>query len=179
MIENQLIDSAKDRAAITLEELDHQLSEQTNRAMYVLAIVAAISLPLSLLTGLLGINVGGIPGANNPWAFIIVTILLLAIAAVLVWLFKHIRWLLILHAPPGSGKLIKLQFKITLKLIDMAKEIKPVDSSGADKTLVALFLKMSPEERLQANDNAVRTILELRNAYQQQKREKSRPERDT
>jgi len=93
MIENQLIDSAKDRAAITLEELDHQLSEQTNRAMYVLAIVAAISLPLSLLTGLLGINVGGIPGANNPWAFIIVTILLLAIAAVLVWLFKHIRWL--------------------------------------------------------------------------------------
>ncbi|MBS3759712.1 MAG: hypothetical protein KGY61_13735 [Desulfobacterales bacterium] len=61
----------------------------------------------------------------------------------------------------------------------MAKEIKPVDSSGADKTLVALFLKMSPEERLQANDNAVRTILELRNAYQQQKREKSRPERDT
>jgi len=66
--------------------------------------------------------------------------------------------------PPGSGKLIKLQFKITLKLIDMAKEIKPVDSSGADKTLVALFLKMSPEERLQANDNAVRTILELRNA---------------
>src|SRR6056297_3203348 len=87
---------------------------------------------------------------------------------------------LILHAPPpGSGKLIKLQFKITLKLIDMAKEIKPVDSSGADKTLVALFLKMSPEERLQANDNAVRTILELRNAYQQQKREKSRPERDT
>lgn len=87
------IDSAKDRAAITLEELDHQLSEQTNRAMYVLAIVAAIFLPLSLLTGLLGINVGGIPGANNSSAFIIVTIILLVIAAVLVWLFKHIRWL--------------------------------------------------------------------------------------
>ena len=32
-----------------------------------------------------------------------------------------------------------------------------------------MFLKMSPEERLQANDNAVRTILELRHAYQQQR----------
>jgi len=36
-----------------------------NKAMYVLSIVAAIFLPLSLLTGLLGINVGGIPGAET------------------------------------------------------------------------------------------------------------------
>ena len=61
----------------------------------------------------------------------------------------------------------------------MAKEIKPTNASGVDKTLVAMFLKMSPEERLQANDNAVQTILELRNAYQQQKCQKRRPERDT
>ncbi len=87
------IDSARDRAAITQEELNNRLSEQTNRAMYVLAIVAAIFLPLGLLTGLLGINVGGIPGADNPFAFIIVTIALLAIAAGLVWLFRRIRWL--------------------------------------------------------------------------------------
>lgn len=38
-----------------------------------------------------------------------------------------------------------------------------------DKTLVAMFLKMTPEERLQANDNMVRTILELRDAYRKQK----------
>ncbi|MFP4533717.1 MAG: zinc transporter ZntB [Desulfobacterales bacterium] len=87
------IDSARERAAITLEELDHHLSEQTNRAMYLLAIVTAIFLPLSLLTGLLGINVGGMPGADNPMAFSIVTIILLLIAAGLVWLFRHIRWI--------------------------------------------------------------------------------------
>ncbi len=40
--------------------------------------------------------------------------------------------------------------------------------SGVDKGLVAMFLKMSPEERLQANDNAFRTILELRDAYRRQ-----------
>ena len=61
----------------------------------------------------------------------------------------------------------------------MPHKKKPINASGVDKSLVAMFLKMSPEERLQANDNAVRTILELRNAYQQQKRQKHRPERNT
>lgn len=47
------------------------------------------------------------------------------------------------------------------------------NSSGVDIGLIAMFLKMTPEERLKANDNAVRAILELRNAYQQQKNERS------
>jgi hypothetical protein len=37
-----------------------------------------------------------------------------------------------------------------------------------DKSLVAMFLKMSPEERMLANDNAVRATIEMRNAYKQQ-----------
>ena len=49
----------------------------------------------------------------------------------------------------------------------MVKETKAEQQSGVDKGLVAMFLKMSPEERLQANDNALRTILELRHAYRQ------------
>ena len=46
------------------------------------------------------------------------------------------------------------------------------DQSGVDRGLVAMFLRMSPEERLQANDNAFRTILELRDAYRRQKANK-------
>lgn len=54
------------------------------------------------------------------------------------------------------------------------------DSSGIDKGLVAMFLKLSPEERLQANDNAARTIQELRDAYKQQRKGHwSGPERNT
>jgi zinc transporter len=87
------LDSARDRAAITQEELNNRLSEQMNKAMYVLSIVAAIFLPLSLLTGLLGINVGGIPGAENKWAFLFVTFLLLVIAFLLIGLFRRIKWL--------------------------------------------------------------------------------------
>jgi hypothetical protein len=51
----------------------------------------------------------------------------------------------------------------------MDKNLKTKDNSSVDEGLVAMFLKMSPEERLKPNDNAVRAILELRNAYKYQK----------
>ena len=60
----------------------------------------------------------------------------------------------------------------------MAEEIKTQNSSDVDKGLVAMFIKMSPEQRLKANDNAIRAILELRNAYQRQKNNKCRPKRN-
>ena len=61
----------------------------------------------------------------------------------------------------------------------MAKKETTENSLGVDKGLVAMFLKMSPEERLQANDNAARTIQELRHAYKQQKNDRPGPERVT
>ena len=56
---------------------------------------------------------------------------------------------------------------------------KNSESYQIDKGLVAMFLKLSPEQRLRANDNAARTILELRNAYQQQKINRCRSKRTT
>ncbi len=57
----------------------------------------------------------------------------------------------------------------------MSDQIEGADQSGVDKGLVAMFLRMSPEERLRANDNAFRTILELRDAYQRQKVNERKP----
>jgi hypothetical protein len=57
----------------------------------------------------------------------------------------------------------------------MTKITKSKDQSGIDKGLIAMFIKMSPEERLRANDNTFRTILELRDAYKQRKANKRRP----
>lgn len=87
------IDSARDRAAIIQEELNNRLSEQMNKAMYLLSIVAAIFLPLGLLTGLLGINVGGIPGSENHLAFAIVCLTLVIIAVFLLSIFRRMKWL--------------------------------------------------------------------------------------
>jgi len=86
------LDSARDRAAVTQEELVNRLSEQLNNRMYVLSIVAAVFLPLGFLTGLLGINVGGIPGSDNPYAFAVFVISLIAVVGLQVWVFKLKKW---------------------------------------------------------------------------------------
>ena len=89
----EAIDAARDRAAVTQEELDNRLAEHTNKAVYVLSIVAAIFLPLGFITGLLGINVGGMPGSEYKWAFLIVCLILFFIALMLLLFFRRLKWL--------------------------------------------------------------------------------------
>jgi zinc transporter len=86
------LDAARERAAVTQEELAARLAEQMNQRMYLLAIVAALFLPLGFVTGLLGINVGGIPGSENPYAFAEVAVLLTLLGAVVLLLLKWRRW---------------------------------------------------------------------------------------
>lgn len=87
------LDAIRDRATVTQEELNNRLAEQMNKTMYVLSIVSGVFLPLGLLTGLLGINVGGMPGVNSSSAFAISCGLLVVIAAGLVWLFRRMKWM--------------------------------------------------------------------------------------
>jgi zinc transporter len=86
------LDAARERAAVTQEELASRLSEQMNQIMYVLSIVAALFLPLGFLTGLLGINVGGIPGTESKIAFALVCLLMLVIAGAELWMFRRRKW---------------------------------------------------------------------------------------
>jgi len=86
------LDSARERAAVTQEELMGRLSEQMDKRMYVLSLVAAVFLPLGFLTGLLGINVGGIPGAEFHWAFAIVAVGMLLLVVIQVFIFKIKHW---------------------------------------------------------------------------------------
>ncbi|MGB0713049.1 MAG: zinc transporter ZntB [Gammaproteobacteria bacterium] len=86
------LDSARDRAAVAHEELGGRLAEQMNTRMYLLSVIAALFLPMGFLTGLLGINVGGIPLAESPWGFAIVSTGLGLILAGQVWLFRRKRW---------------------------------------------------------------------------------------
>jgi len=90
-IEN--IDAVRERAAITQEELINRVSEQLNKRMYVLSVVAAIFLPLGFFTGLLGVNVGGIPGGDNPKAFLVFILLLIVVVIFQVLLFRWKKWL--------------------------------------------------------------------------------------
>jgi zinc transporter len=73
------LDTLRDRAAVTHDELSAHLSDKINTTMFRLSLVAAVFLPLSLLTSLLGINVNGIPGAQSRWAFLVVCLILLTL----------------------------------------------------------------------------------------------------
>lgn len=87
------LEAIRDRAQVVRDQIVDVRAEAMNRQMLVLSVVAAIFLPLSLLTGLLGINVGGIPGAEVPWAFWAVCGLLGAVCLFQIWLFRRLKLL--------------------------------------------------------------------------------------
>lgn len=82
----------RERVAMVLESEDRRLNERMNRTMYRFGIITCIFLPMSFLTGLLGINVGGIPGSGSPYGFLYASLLVLALALGQWWLFRRLRW---------------------------------------------------------------------------------------
>jgi zinc transporter len=67
-----------ERAKLLQEELASRLAENTGRNLYVLSIVTAVMLPMTLVTGIFGMNVGGLPGLHGGHAFWWVMLLILA-----------------------------------------------------------------------------------------------------
>ena len=67
-------------------------SDRVEKRLRILTIVSAIILPLGLIAGLLGMNVGGLPGAKLPYGFIAVIVLMAAIAGAELWYFKRKGW---------------------------------------------------------------------------------------
>ena len=89
----EALDAIRDRAEVVHDQIMDQRAEATNRQMLILSVVTAIFLPLSLLTGLLGINVGGIPGSTDGNAFWIVCGLMVVLAGLQFWVFRKIGML--------------------------------------------------------------------------------------
>ncbi|MEP1897232.1 MAG: zinc transporter ZntB [Alloalcanivorax venustensis] len=86
------LDAARDHATLLQEEVFSVQNEAINDRMYLLAIISALFLPLAFLTGLFGINVGGLPGLDDPNAFWWFSGSLVVIATgILVWMARR-RW---------------------------------------------------------------------------------------
>ena len=79
---NQRIANQLDRLRMTGDQLHILVMDDLNKSMYRLSIIATVFLPLTFITGLLGINVGGIPGEKSKWAFWIVCSILTCLAVV-------------------------------------------------------------------------------------------------
>jgi zinc transporter len=86
------LDEIRERGQIIKDEVTNIISDKLNNNLYKLAIISAIFLPLGFLTGLFGINIGGMPGTESSDAFTIFSIILLALILVQIYLFKKLKW---------------------------------------------------------------------------------------
>ncbi|AVX88476.1 zinc transporter ZntB [Pseudomonas sp. VE 196-7] len=86
------LELTRERMGLVLEAEDRRLNVRMNRTMYRFGIITCIFLPMSFLTGLLGINVGGIPFSSSPYGFLIACLTVLAMAIGQWWLFRRLRW---------------------------------------------------------------------------------------
>ncbi len=81
------------RTGILADEVSALLAESMNRRTYTMSLMAMIFLPATFLTGLFGVNLGGIPGGEWPLGFTMFCVILLAmVAGVAIWL-KRRKWL--------------------------------------------------------------------------------------
>jgi zinc transporter len=87
------LDVLRERSIVVQDEMLHRSSQKMEKTMYVLTVVATVMLPLGFLTGLLGINVGGMPGADSVGAFWVVVLLCLVIAIAELWILRRKRLL--------------------------------------------------------------------------------------
>lgn len=86
------LEAVRERAALAHEELTDLRAEQLDRRSLLISIVAMIFLPVTFVTGLLGMNVQGIPYAEKPWAFWGVAGFCFLIAAGVGLWFRTTRW---------------------------------------------------------------------------------------
>ena len=87
------LDLAREQAVVMQEEFLGLLAQEQNTRMYVLSVVAAVFLPLSFLTGLLGMNVGGLPGVESSDGFLWSVGIMIASGIGLMLFFRWKKWI--------------------------------------------------------------------------------------
>jgi zinc transporter len=87
------LEAVRERSALLHEQLTDLRAEEIDQRSLLISVVAFIFLPLTFITGLLGMNVDGIPDAHDPWAFWEVVGLCVVLGiAVLFWFIRR-QWL--------------------------------------------------------------------------------------
>lgn len=87
------LDQLTSRLMLVREAIAAAQAERLNRQLYLVAVLSALFLPLTFLTGLLGVNLAGIPGARDGNAFWIFCIILAIVVAMLALILRRLRWL--------------------------------------------------------------------------------------
>ena len=83
----------RERIGFVLDTQQRKQSIRMGRIMYLLTVITGFFLPLSFVASLLGVNLGGIPGGDTTYGFLILCILLVLLALVQYSLLRWLRWL--------------------------------------------------------------------------------------
>jgi zinc transporter len=75
-----------ERLKLLQEELVALVSEHSNRTLFILTAVTVLALPINLVAGLFGMNVGGVPFSQHPQGFAVVVVALTIITGILGYL---------------------------------------------------------------------------------------------
>lgn len=89
----EALDALGDRLTTMQEHHDTQTALRQSKNSYALSVIAAVFLPLGFITGLFGVNLGGMPGTQSDTAFGLLILGMTLIAAALALLLRWLRWL--------------------------------------------------------------------------------------
>ncbi|WP_343729307.1 transporter [Duganella sp.] len=78
--------SLQERIKLIQEEIAALASEANNHSLFVLTVVTVLALPINIIAGLLGMNVGGIPLAESKHGFLIVVVIVASFTVIAGWL---------------------------------------------------------------------------------------------
>jgi zinc transporter len=76
----------QERIKLLQEEIAADVNEKNSQSLFVLTVVTVLALPINLIAGLLGMNVGGVPLAQNPYGFWIIAGVVATFTVVAAWL---------------------------------------------------------------------------------------------
>jgi zinc transporter len=76
----------QERIKVLQEEIAAEVNEGNNRSLFVLTVVTVLALPINIIAGLLGMNVGGIPLQQHAQGFWIVVAIVLSFTALAGWI---------------------------------------------------------------------------------------------
>lgn len=86
----QDLELVQERARLLQEEIASHMNEATNRNLFVLSIATTTLLPITLITGIFGMNVRGLPFAEHPHGFSVVMLGIGAAVVLALWLLRRL-----------------------------------------------------------------------------------------
>ncbi len=87
------IDACIARTAVMSDEISQVMQESLARRTYTMSLMAMVFLPSTFLTGLFGVNLGGIPGGGWSFGFSLFCIMLVFLIGGVIWWLRRSNWL--------------------------------------------------------------------------------------